>query len=1169
MRQGSRLGRIVRGAFATRGASSRAKGSGAPAPRLLLAVAAALALTLVLGVALAGATAPAVSIEPAANVEFSTADVAGEVNPEDKETSYHFEYIADAQFEENVANLQPPFQGATEVGFDSLPENGGLTPVSEALTNLTPATTYHLRLFAENGDGAETAETATFETKGPVTAPTVAGVASSAVLYTTAHVSGEVTAGNADPAFNATTCRFEFISDAAYHQNVDNGEPGFQNAPSESCDVEPSGAAPTAVGADLTGLGSNATYHLRLLAENSGGQSSALGPNFETEPVAKPVLTTPAISAIAPSGAHFDAEVDPNAPDEALSPAQEAAWATEWHFDCTPSCDVSPTGEQPLAAGHEPKPVSADAGNLEPNTEYTVTLHASNAGGERTASEAFTTGALAPGVAAGTNTPLDDTTTRVRAYVNPHNDPITTCVFEYGPTTSYGKSIPCAHNPAGGNQPVEVSADVPGLDPGAGYHFQVKATNGAGTTPSEDSVFGTFQAPAPESCPNQARREEQRSTALPDCRAYEMVSPPDKGGSDVRLDSTRTRAAVQGGAVAFTSLGAFGDAVGMGATADYLAQRNDTPGTQGWSTHGLNPQHDAQSFVGVVSGGMDPGYVAMSPDLAHGIYKVMFPLSDDPMTANVGKLYVRDDLSSPGGGTYQLVTTCPACASPLLLSSTGSQQVPTFDGASSDFGHVLFRSRFALTSDAPLSGQPLTYEWDHGTLRLVGILPDGTPAASSISGSAQEAYYKINPISGDGSRAFFSVPAASDPTGTDQLYMRVNHSSTVRISAPEQAVPSPPGSARFEAATPNGSKVFFTSTAPLIDGPAGALYMYDTTVPDNEDNLTSVEVDHESADPGDIEGVIGTSDDGSYVYFVAQGQLVAGRPVLGSGYGIYLAHNGVVTYIGGVGKSGAGVDANVRTQWGILTQQARVTPDGHHLLFASYRGGSLTGYDHGNSCSEDQGGSGGGGCRELYLYSADQNSLACVSCRPGGVAATSDASTVTRVGTGGGTVSQYLDHALSNDGSRVFFSSGDRLLEGDHNGASDAYQYDAGTGETHLISSGKDESSSYFLDASPDGRDLFFATHERLLGWDADNSTDLYDARAGGGLPEPPPGPAAACSGDSCQGAQTAPPPVVSPASGSAAGPVNPRPRRPRKPRKPRGKHHHKRAADHNRRASR
>jgi len=37
-------------------------------------------------------------------------------------------------------------------------------------------------------------------------------------------------------------------------------------------------------------------------------------------------------------------------------------------------------------------------------------------------------------------------------------------------------------------------------------------------------------------CPNEAIRQEQSSTFLPDCRAYEMVSPVDKNGADVAAD---------------------------------------------------------------------------------------------------------------------------------------------------------------------------------------------------------------------------------------------------------------------------------------------------------------------------------------------------------------------------------------------------------------------------------------------------------------------------------------------------------------------------------------------------------------------------------------------------------------------------------------------------------
>jgi hypothetical protein len=116
----------------------------------------------------------------------------------------------------------------------------------------------------------------------------------------------------------------------------------------------------------------------------------------------------------------------------------------------------------------------------------------------------------------------------------------------------------------------------------------------------------------------------------------------------------------------------------------------------------------------------------------------------------------------------------------------------------------------------------------------------------------------------------------------------------------------------------------------------------------------------------------------------------------------------------------------------------------------------------------------------------------------------------------------------------------------DTNGRSDAYEYDMPSGTLSLISTGKDNSDSFSLDTSTTGRDVFFATRERLVGWDRDNAYDLYDARIGGGLPEPPPTPPS-CSGGTCQGAPPVPPPAPAGASagfhgaGDARGVVRPR----------------------------
>lgn len=85
-----------------------------------------------------------------------------------------------------------------------------------------------------------------------------------------------------------------------------------------------------------------------------------------------------------------------------------------------------------------------------------------------------------------------------------------------------------------------------------------------------------------------------------------------------------------------------------------------------------------------------------------------------------------------------------------------------------------------------------------------------------------------------------------------------------------------------------------------------------------------------------------------------------------------------------------------------------------------------------------------------------------------------------------------------------------------------------------LISSGKSPEDSDFLDASADGSDVFFSTAESLVAQDY-GLVDIYDARIGGGYPEPPP-PAPGCEGEACQHPAPAPE-FPTPGSSSYIGP--------------------------------
>jgi hypothetical protein len=175
----------------------------------------------------------------------------------------------------------------------------------------------------------------------------------------------------------------------------------------------------------------------------------------------------------------------------------------------------------------------------------------------------------------------------------------------------------------------------------------------------------------------------------------------------------------------------------------------------------------------------------------------------------------------------------------------------------------------------------------------------------------------------------------------------------------------------------------------------------------------------------------------------------------------------------------------------------------------------------------------------VYLYNYTTNRRVCVSCDPSGAAPLGGADFTLNSADATGSFSdqERVPRAISNDGTRVFFDSPDPLVPADVNGKSDVYEYDLATGEPRLISSGRSDADSLFVEASADGRDVFFVTRQRLVPGDVDNNTDLYDARIDGGLPATAPPPA--CTADACQGPPAAGPPALTPASATGGGAGN------------------------------
>jgi hypothetical protein len=123
---------------------------------------------------------------------------------------------------------------------------------------------------------------------------------------------------------------------------------------------------------------------------------------------------------------------------------------------------------------------------------------------------------------------------------------------------------------------------------------------------------------------------------------------------------------------------------------------------------------------------------------------------------------------------------------------------------------------------------------------------------------------------------------------------------------------------------------------------------------------------------------------------------------------------------------------------------------------------------------------------------------------------------------------------ISEDGSRIIFTTADRLSPAATNGLVNVYEWHENAngigGVTSLISGGSGSTAVEDAVMAPGGRDVFFVTSQDLVPQDVDGVPDVYDARLGGGFAPLPAAPEP-CSGDACQGPLTNPAPLLVPSS--------------------------------------
>jgi hypothetical protein len=789
-----------------------------------------------------------------------------------------------------------------------------------------------------------------------------------------------------------------------------------------------------------------------------------------------------------------------------------------------------------------------------------------------------------PSVEAGNESVFDVTSSSatLRAEVNPRSEPgeeVTSYRFEYGPCPSLSG---CAGSPFESSVPLpagqlaasyevdDIGRHLQGLLAGTVYHVRVSAENHFGRTVGEERVFTTQTAGA---------------FSLPDGRVWELVSPPNKYGAGLGSLEGAVQASASGDAFTY-----FANAP-MEAQPPSNSESHDqvlsTRVPNGWQSRNIGAPHE--TAVGAANA---VEYPFFSEDLSSALLQPAgaFVASLSP-EASEQTPFLRSDF--PAGDTAAICTS--SCYTPLVTGAEGVENVPPGTifgagqarggecvegkcgpeilGASADASHVVLTYRFApLIEGAPPRS---LYEWAAGQLQLVSILPDGKAVSSIPLALGYKNEIVRNAISANGSRVVWS--SGETQTSVPHLYLRDGEKGeTVELDEVHGGSGAGPGQPRFQYASVDGSRVFFTDEQQLTSGSHAAanapdLYECETVAGPNGLECELSDLAETSSEAASVRGlVLGGSSDGSVVYFVAEGVLSGVQPnareeTPSAGQPNLYARDDGVTSLVAVLSSGDASDWDTGS-WNIRT---RVSPDGRWLAFVSAR--SLTGYDNRDAVS-------GQADSEVFLYHASagegEGELVCASCDPSGARPRGGQRGPIEFGPGstatpgeqwvaatlpGWTTKFYQSRFLSDSG-RLFFDSTDALVSQDVNGTQDVYEYEppgaggcstvassfeeASHGCLSLISSGTSKEASAFLDASESGGDVFFMTTSELSSLDTDSGLDVYDASECGVssvCPSPAGAPPPACEGDACQ-SPTVAPEDPTPGSLTFQGPGNPLP---------------------------
>ena len=384
--------------------------------------------------------------QPASAITGSGGMLNGSINPNGYATAAWFQWGTTT------------FYGAT-----TTPQNTGAgsnsVPLSDVLTGLIGATTYHYRIVASNAAGLSFGADATFTPPAPPSVTT-----QSALNITT---NGATLAGLATPNFGATTVFFQWGAAT----NLNN-----QSAPQNIG----SGTAAVSVNSALAGLIPGTTYSYRLVAQNIAGTN--FGATATVRTLMLPSATTQPAGVLNGVAATLNGSANPN------------GYATTIYFEWGGTNYGNTTTAQSLGSGTNNIAVTGPLSGLTAGTTYHCRLVAYNVAGTNFGADSiFTTPAFAT-VITQPASGITGTGATLNSLVTPNGYATKACL-QWGASTAYG-NMTATQNIGAGSNAVPVTAALSGLTGATTYHFRAVATNAAGTNYGADL---TFTPPAPPS----------------------------------------------------------------------------------------------------------------------------------------------------------------------------------------------------------------------------------------------------------------------------------------------------------------------------------------------------------------------------------------------------------------------------------------------------------------------------------------------------------------------------------------------------------------------------------------------------------------------------------------------------------------------------------------------